>query len=151
MRSIILIGIILITLVTGCHSNSSQVTTISWKGIYYGQSFFDLYVTVNGEDYYLGNYFGENLYEYEDPDEFENILTRFRGIWTGAGSDFYIKLKSDSELAIMYHDIEYGSNPSEWIEYDEMLVIPIKKDTEIQINEPVIFRGEIEGEPDAVG
>ena len=66
-------------------------------------------------------------------------------------SDFYIKLKSDSELAIMYHDIEYGSNPSEWIEYDEMLVIPIKKDTEIQINEPVIFRGEIEGEPDAVG
>lgn len=117
---------------------SEKVTEISWKGIHYGQSFFDLFIVVNGKNYYIGNFFGENLWQYEDP---ENILTHFRGIWTGAGSDFYVKRKNEAEIAIMYHEIPYKSDPYEYDEYDEILTITIDKGNEIQVNRPNIYKG----------
>ena len=127
-------------------SSADPFAKVSWKGVSYGNSSFDLYVTIDGEDHYVGNYFGENLWEYEEPDAPENILTHFKGLWAGAGSDFYIKQKSKAELAVMYHDIPYRSDPSEreWDEYDEILVIPITKD-EIRIEEPVILHGKFGG------
>jgi len=57
------------------------------------------------------------------------------------GSDFYIKKKSDTEVSVMYHDLEYGSNPFEleYGDYDEILVINIEKDIEIQIEEMIVL------------
>ena len=136
-------------LLCACTANSFSIkstvdpfTRVSWKGVSYGNSFFDLYCTINEVDYYVGNFFGENLWEYEVPDVPQNILTHFRGVWTGSGSDFYIKQKDDTNLSIMYHNIEYRNDPSEleWDEYEEILVIPIKKD-EIRIEEAVILHG----------
>lgn len=154
----LLICIFFISILTGCRENNDnvelkenplahevpvQVTTVSWKGIHYGRDFFDLYVTINEEDYYVGNFFGEHLLTYdhaiiEKPD---NILTFFKGIWMGAGSDFYLLRKSETELAVMYYKLEYGADPAdrEWEDYIEVLVISIEKDIEIQIQEPTII------------
>ena len=127
-----------------------QDINVSWKGIY-GGAFFDLYVVINGKDYYVGNFSGINLWDYERKklNTANNILAYFHSEWTGAGSDFYLMRKSETELAVMYHAIPYKSNMSEfeWDDYEEVLVIPIEKDKAINIRESIIFREIVEGEP----
>ena len=119
-----------------------QTTYIRWTGITYGQSFFDLYINVNWVNYYAGKFFGENLCQYERTDAPDDALTFFRGTWTGAGSEFYIKRKSETEIAVMYHDIPYRDNPYDfsWDDYEEILVIFIDSEKEIEIGEPMIYK-----------
>ena len=118
-----------------------QTTSITWKGITYGQSFFDLYININGIDYYAGNFFGENLWQYKRTDAPEYVLACFRGIWTGSGSEFYLKRKNETEVAVMYHDIPYKNDPFDfaWDDYEEILVMPIGKNKKIEIGEPIII------------
>jgi hypothetical protein len=139
-------------LLAGCQGEIPQSTTVSWKAISYGQSFFDLFVVVNEVNHYVGNFFGENLWQYEDSDAPEYILTHFRGVWTGSGSDFYIMRKSNTKLAVMHHEIEYRSDPSmrKWVNYDEMIVITIEKNSDIRIEESNIYRGVLVG-AEAIG
>lgn len=133
-------------------SESAQETTVSWKAISYGHSFFDLFIMVNGKKHYVGNFYGENLWQYEQRDAPEYISSHFRGVWAGSGSDFYIMRKSDAELAVMYYGIVFGIDSSmrEWEDYDEVIAIPIEKNSEIRIEEPNIYKGVLVG-ADAIG
>jgi len=132
---------------TSAVSESAQITTVSWKAISCGEGFFDLFILVNGKNHYVGNFFGANGFSpcmfgaYEATNAPEHILTHFSGIWTGAGSDFYIMRKSDTKLAVMYHDIPYKGPPRTWENYTEVLVIPIEKNSKVLIAEPTVFRG----------
>ena len=116
--------------------------TLSWKGEHFWNDIclFNLWINVNGEDYHAGEFRGYELWQREEsgaPDEF---LTFFRGTYSGAGSDFYIKRKNDYEIAIMHHTIDFDSNPDEfeWDDYTEILIISIGKDSVIHIGEPII-------------
>lgn len=71
----------------------------------------------------------------------ERGINFFWGIWTGAGSEFYIKRKNETEIAVMYHDIQCENNPLDFAgdDYEEILAIPTDNEKEIEIVEPVIF------------
>jgi hypothetical protein len=107
---------------------------------------------VNSKRHYIGEFFGENLWQYEVTDAPEYILSHFRGLWTGAGSDFYVMRKNDTELAVMYHELEYRGDPSmrKWTDYEELLIVPIEKSSEIRIGESNIYRVILVG-ADAIG
>jgi hypothetical protein len=117
----------------------SNTIYISWKGIHCNNEFFDLYIVLNDTEYYIGNFFGTNPnmnWTFRDENEPEYILNHFRSIWTGAGSDFYIMLKNETELAVMFYNIRYGEkNNFSLNDYKEIFVIPIKKGSNIQMLE----------------
>jgi len=122
---------------------------------------FHLYVTVNEEtDYYVGYYWPGVNFEFNDneiswvSDAPENALVAMSTMWTGEGQWFYIYQKNDSELALMNHPVIYpewyinsvkseiGDDEYEnrYKKYQEILIIPIEKGSEILIEKAIIVQ-----------
>ena len=126
----------------GKHNNlfteDTVITNIMWKEETLGDT-FNLYIVVGDKEYFVGEFCGINLWEYKEKDAPEYVLYQFRALWTGIGSDFYFKYKSDTELAIMYHFIRYKSEPADWKweNYEEVFVIPIEEGSDIKIGKSV--------------
>lgn len=136
-----------------------QTTDIQWKAVFDepGDN-YNLYITVNNEkDYYVGDYLPGVNFELNEnslvSDAPKEAITTLSTLWTGEGQWFYIYQKSENELAVMYHNVIY----SEWYisslkkeigeseykrqyeEYEEVLIIPIKENTEIQAEDSIII------------
>jgi hypothetical protein len=137
----------------------SNISKIEWKAVYedLGDE-FHLYVIVNGEkDYYAGHYYPGVNFEFNSneiswvADAPENALAAFSTMWTQVGQYFYIYQKKDDELAVMNHPVIYPewyvrsvkeemgdeAYTKEYKEYKEVLVIPVEKGSQIQIEELV--------------
>ncbi len=122
---------------------SNPVTKIAWKLIKYVMDYdapyFDLYVIVDGKDSYYAGYFygGTHLTDKNSSSHYapENALTSFGSWWAGGGEEFYIYQKNETELALMNRMLE--SQIEEQDEFKEILIIPIKANGKIEIDDPI--------------
>jgi hypothetical protein len=114
------------------------ITSVSWKLVLYSSNFYHLYVTVNKEtDYYAGYYYGAGFEINEGvPAEHENVLASLLSFATGDEHWFYLYQKSESSLALMHRFVPFGSRNC--YEYEEIMVIPVEKESIIQIAEPEV-------------
>jgi len=123
----------------GVSTVEDGVTTVSWKVVDYGGDYFHLFVNIDGDmDYYAGYFFGENFDTYEREDTPDYALTSCGSFWTGSGNMFYLYQKNDTELAVMHHPYPYKSEPEDWEEYQEILIIPVAAGNEIKISDPIL-------------
>jgi len=137
----------------------NKILTLQWKAVfddYPPSDYCHLYITINGMiDYCVGYYWPGVNFEIDkawQSDVPPDTLTKLSTEWTEEGQWFYIYQKSDTELAVMNHPVVYPQwyisgmiddlGEEEYIKqyetYHEVLVIPIKKGSQIFFEDSVI-------------
>ena len=133
------------------------VTKIEWKVVFYEDvvlfpgveehtlPFFRLYLIVNNEiEYYAGSGFRPrsqlaiNTTTGIRLDAPPNALSTLSSLWTGLSQQFYIYQKSDTELAVMHRAVDFMNSVHD--EYEKILVIPIRKGTQILVSDYLIVQ-----------